>query len=83
MKMKNIFIALSLVFFSACSEDFLDVLPGDKITSANFPENENDIKFLLNGCYSQLRETSSGSIWEPNLFGFGMWDGATPNTFNW
>ena len=42
--MKNIFIALSLVFFSACSEDFLDVLPGDKITSANFPENENDIK---------------------------------------
>jgi len=83
MKIKNIFIALSLVFFSACSEDFLDVLPGDKITSANFPENENDIKFLLNGCYSQLRETSSGSIWEPNLFGFGMWDGATPNTFNW
>lgn len=80
MKIKNIFIALSLVFFSACSEDFLDVLPGDKITSANFPENETDFKLALNGAYALLREST---IFNQGLFGFGVLDGATPNAFNW
>lgn len=80
MKIKYIFIAFAVVFISACSEDFLDVLPGDKITSANFPENENDIKLALNGAYSLLRESS---IYNEGLFGFGVLDGATPNAFNW
>lgn len=80
MKIKYIFIAFSMFFLSACSEDFLDVLPGDKITSANFPENENDIKLALNGAYALLRESS---IYNEGLFGFGVLDGATPNAFNW
>jgi starch-binding outer membrane protein, SusD/RagB family len=80
MKIKNIFIAFAVVFVSACSEDFLDVLPADKITSANFPENENDIKLALNGAYALLRESS---IYNEGLFGFGVLDGATPNAFNW
>ena len=80
MKINSIIIAFSIVFLSACSEDFLDVLPGDKITSANFPENENDIKLALNGAYALLRESS---IYNEGLFGFGVLDGATPNAFNW
>ena len=84
MKIKNIFIITFTILLSlGCTDQYLDVLPEDKITSANFPENEADIRLLLNGSYALLRETSSGGLWNPNLFGFGMWDGATPNTHNW
>ena len=61
-------------------EDYLDLYPEDKITSANFPEGESDIKLLLDGVYSQLREKE---IYNQGLFGFGITDGATPNAFNW
>jgi hypothetical protein len=80
MKIKYILLAFAVVFISACSEDFLEVLPGDKITSANFPENETDIKLGLNGAYALLREST---IFNQGLFGFGVLDGATPNAFNW
>ncbi len=65
---------------SGCSDEFLDFLPEDKITSANFPTNEADIKLALNGVYAQLRETE---IYNQGLFAFGALDGATPNAFNW
>lgn len=86
MNIKNIFTyLLSLVLllpFSSCEdgEEFLEFYPEDKITSANFPENEGDIKLLLNGVYALLRENS---IYNEGLFGFGILDGATPNAFNW
>lgn len=69
-----------LISFNSCIDDFLDVLPEDKITSANFPETENDIKLLLNGVYAQLREKE---VYNQGLFGFGVLDGATPNAYNW
>lgn len=58
----------------------MEFYPEDKITSANFPQNEGDIKLLLNGVYALLRETS---IYNQGLFGFGILDGATPNAYNW
>lgn len=73
-------IILFLAFTFVSCDDFLDVLPEDRITSANFPENEQDIKLALNGLYSLLRESS---IYNEGLFGYGVLDGATPNTFNW
>nr|WKN35408.1 RagB/SusD family nutrient uptake outer membrane protein [Tunicatimonas sp. TK19036] len=69
-----------LLSFSGCEDNFLEFYPEDKITSANFPENEKDIKLLLNGAYALLRENS---IYNEGLFGFGVLDGATPNAFNW
>ena len=84
MKIKNIFkyslIAILAIAINGCADEYLDFYPGDKITSANFPESEADIKLLLNGVYSELRETS---IYNQGLFGFGILDGATPNAFNW
>jgi len=79
------FITYSLLIISSfclsgCINDFLDVLPEDKITSANFPENEGDIKLLLNGVYAQLREKD---VYNQGLFGFGVLDGTTPNAYNW
>jgi starch-binding outer membrane protein, SusD/RagB family len=84
MRVKYIFryslILILLITMFGCSESFLDFLPEDKMTSANFPENGNDVKLLLNGVYGQLRETE---IYNQGLFGFGALDGATPNAFNW
>jgi hypothetical protein len=84
MKMNKRFIyILSLILllpFSSCEDKFLEFYPEDKITSANFPQNEDDIKLLLNGVYALLRENS---IYNEGLFGFGILDGATPNAFNW
>lgn len=84
MKIKHIItycLIYILVLFSAgCGDDYLDFFPEDKITSANFPQDEKDVKLLLNGVYSLLRETS---IYDQGLFGFGVLDGATPNAFNW
>ena len=67
---------LSLSLFPSCMEDYLDLFPEDKITAANFPENENDIKMLLNGVYRGLQEQE---IYNQGLFGFGVTDGVTPN----
>ena len=84
MKNRNLFVyilsAILLLPFSSCEDEFLEFYPEDKITSANFPENEGDIKLLLNGVYALLRENS---IYDQGLFGFGVLDGATPNAFNW
>lgn len=84
MKIKKfiIFILSPVLFLSisSCQEEFLELYPEDKITSANFPQNEKDIKLLLNGAYALLRENS---IYNEGLFGFGILDGATPNAYNW
>lgn len=80
---KSLIYCLLLIFlasFTGCMNNYLDLFPEDKITSANFPQNEEDIKLLLNGVYAQLREKE---IYNQGLFGFGVTDGATPNAFNW
>jgi len=79
MKIKSILL-LALLFCQGCSDQYLDIFPEDKITKANFPQNEADIKLALNGVYALLREKS---IYDEGLFGFGALDGATPNAFNW
>jgi len=83
MRLKNILtcglITILLVSITSCDKS-LELLPEDKITSANFPKTEGDIKLLINGVYALLRENS---IYDQGLFGFGVLDGATPNAFNW
>ncbi len=84
MKLTNILtsclIFILLLTSNSCADKYLNFFPEDKITSANFPQDEKDIKLLLNGVYALLRETS---IYDQGLFGFGLLDGATPNAFNW
>ncbi len=62
MKPRNILVysLISIVLLTnvGCADKYLNVLPEDQITSANFPENEGDIKLLLNGVYALLRESS-------------------------
>lgn len=73
-------VLLSVILFNGCINDFLNYLPQDKITSAIFPETEAEVKMLLNGVYTQLRDVE---IYNQGLFGFGILDGATPNAYNW
>lgn len=84
MKLKNIttysLLSLLIILSNGCAEKFLDFFPEDKITSANFPVNEDDIKLLLNGVYSQVRENT---LYNEGFFAFGVLDGCTPNAFNW
>lgn len=79
-KVIYVFFLMSCLIFTGCMDKYLDVFPEDKISSANFPENEEDVKMMLNGIYSQLRESD---LYLQGLFGFGITDGATPNAFNW
>lgn len=74
------FVLVISFLFTGCMENYLDLYPEDKITSASFPKEEGDIKLLLNGTYALLREKD---IYNQGLFGFGVTDGATPNAYNW
>lgn len=84
MKTKNflnhIFFATLFFLLAGCTNEFLEFYPEDRITAANFPQDESDIKLALNGAYALLRENS---IYDQGLFGFGVLDGASPNGFNW
>lgn len=78
--MKTKLILFVILLSQLGCKNYLDVYPEDKITSANFPQNEKDVQYTLNGVYSLLKETS---VYDQGLFGFGALDGATPNAFNW
>lgn len=83
MKLKKLLyyiLVVTLVFSNACSDSILDVTPGDKLTSANFPTDEKDLKLLLNGIYARLNLNLV--VWE-GIYPFGLLDGATPNCYNW
>jgi hypothetical protein len=84
MKLKNILayslISILISISSGCNEEVLDYFPEDKMTSANFPVNEDDLDLLLNGLYSQVRERT---LYNEGFFAFGVLDGATPNGYNW
>ncbi len=74
-------LSVLILTASGCAEKFLDFFPEDKMTAANFPEDQDDIELLLNGLYGQLREDEL--IYNGGLFAFGILDGATPNAYNW
>ena len=84
MKTRKIIIfslisVLILLSFNNCQEE-LDFTPEDRISTANFPQDEEDIKMLLNGVYSQLR---TNTVFWDGLPNFGYLDVATPNAFGW
>lgn len=69
-------VTLTLFIFNGCSKNYLDVLPEDKITSANFWQSESDVKLALNGIYSVLRNRG--------VYGSGpTMDACTPDAYQW
>jgi len=56
--MKILFICLIAVVFStlsACKKDFLELYPGDRLTTENFYETQNDFERALVGSYARIR----------------------------
>lgn len=75
MKYLSILI-IALTFLLGCKEEYLNVLPEDKITSASFWTTENDVDLALNGIYSVLAERG--------IYGAGpSLEGCTPDAFQW
>jgi hypothetical protein len=60
---KNFFAVLLITLFvlSSCINDFLDIEPQSDITQENFWKTESDLKFALNGGYSELQKTMNGN----------------------
>ncbi len=53
--MKNIILAVTVIFFSSCSEDFLDRKPTGTLTAETFFENEEHAILATNAIYSNFR----------------------------
>lgn len=69
-------ITVLALILPMCSEDYLDIYPEDKITSAIFWQTESDFELALNGIYAVLREQY--------VYGFGAGrDGSSPNAHQW
>ena len=53
--MRNIILAATIIFFSSCSEDFLDRKPTGTLTEETFFENEEHAILATNAIYSNFR----------------------------
>ncbi|CAG5011649.1 SusD-like protein [Dyadobacter sp. CECT 9275] len=69
MKTKIILIILltvSVAFFSACNEDFLEKNPPQQIAAGTFWTSEGDVEMGLAGCYTKLK--GSYLQWQRSYF---------------
>lgn len=69
MKIKNIFIIILIILFSAgCGEDELDLFPMTKITEGTFYQNETQIQQAVDDIYRQLGQFYNGGGL-PDIYG--------------
>lgn len=61
MKTRFIFFVLLCSTISACKKDFLELYPGDRLTTENFYETQNDFERALIGSYARIRPLFSNS----------------------
>jgi tetratricopeptide (TPR) repeat protein len=55
---------ISIFFLTACSEDFLELVPESSVTSGNFYKTDAQFNQALNGAYASVREVKgSVSAW--------------------
>jgi hypothetical protein len=60
IKYKYFFIALAMVSFGSCSEEFVDVEPKGSFLSENYYSNEGQATAALVGVYDPIRKNSGG-----------------------
>lgn len=80
---KNIFyilLSFLLLLSISCTDEFLEFTPEDRMTSADFPENEEDVQYLLNAVYARLR---TDRVYPEGFLAFGITDAMTPNAYLW
>jgi hypothetical protein len=70
-------LILAILICVGCTENFLNVTPGDRMTAATFWETEEDIAMALSGVYAALR---GGNY----LYGYGPGlEALTVNGYQW
>lgn len=75
-RIKNIKILFLLFLITSCTDDFVSVLPDDRIVQENFWENEDDALMALYGIYNVLQDRY--------IYGYGGGEDAmSPNAFQW
>lgn len=80
--MKNIIYFLLLSGMMACSSNFLDKYPLDKVSSDNFWTSEADVKLALTGCYAPLSVQSDAGVISEGFGAFTMyWDGISDDAW--
>lgn len=63
MKVLNIIISLAiLTFCNSCNDEYLELVPEDKIIDQNFWQSASDVELYANQFYLDLRE-NNGYIW--------------------
>jgi hypothetical protein len=69
MKMKKIILSLFalMVLATACEKDFLDRMPLDQISSADYWNTANDLKLYVNQFYTMF---SDGGAWSGGIYWF-------------
>lgn len=60
IKYKYFFIAIAMVSFGSCSEEFVDVTPKGSFLSDNYYSNEGQATAALVGVYDPIRKNSGG-----------------------
>ena len=60
IKFKYLFIAVAMVSFGSCSEEFVDITPKGSFLSDNYYANEGQATAALVGVYDPIRKNSGG-----------------------
>ncbi|MEH6703433.1 MAG: RagB/SusD family nutrient uptake outer membrane protein [Galbibacter orientalis] len=71
IKKYKILPILMVAILGSCSDDFLDRVPQDQISSETFWKSESDVELALNGCYQYVE----ASVYEAYV------DGYTDNSY--
>lgn len=64
---KLILVVLTIGFCMSCEADFLNPAPESAISGANFPSDEDELQFVLNSIYDEVKGVNSLEITDNNL----------------
>ena len=71
MKFLNRYIlitSLTMLFFSSCSESFLDIAPAGRLTSESFLKTDEEVKTAIIGVYNLIQHDYSNGSWSNVYF---------------
>lgn len=81
-KFLKIFLGMSILFATSCSDDFLDRIPTDSLNESNFWHNETELKQYANSFYENFVGHSTATSFSPLIMGDYQSDNMVPLNFD-